>query len=54
VDTVTFEGVDSKTKLTVYAKYQNIEDLESMIASGMESGAVEAQESLADLVAGMT
>jgi uncharacterized protein YndB with AHSA1/START domain len=41
---------DGKTRLSSISMYQTIEDLEGMVASGMESGAVESTERLAALV----
>jgi uncharacterized protein YndB with AHSA1/START domain len=50
VETITFEPQpDGTTLLTAVAKYANLEDLEGMVASGMERGAVESQERLASL-----
>lgn len=61
VETMTLEDVDgppshkaseghSKTKMTTISQFANIEDLEGMIGSGMEDGAVETWERLAELV----
>jgi uncharacterized protein YndB with AHSA1/START domain len=51
VETVTFEEQpDGKTKLTATARYENIGDLEGMVAMDMKEGAVEGQERLAKLV----
>lgn len=41
---------DGKTKATQTSVFQNIQDLEGMVGSGMESGAVETWERLAELV----
>jgi uncharacterized protein YndB with AHSA1/START domain len=50
-DTVTFEELpDGKTRMTTVTQYNNIQELEGMVASGMESGAVESWERLAELV----
>jgi uncharacterized protein YndB with AHSA1/START domain len=50
LQTVTFEEVDGKTKVIAVAKYENIEDLEGMVSSGMEVGVVEGNDRLAELL----
>jgi uncharacterized protein YndB with AHSA1/START domain len=51
VETVRFEEEeDGHTKVTSTSSYKSIEDLEGMVASGMESGAKESWERLAKLV----
>jgi uncharacterized protein YndB with AHSA1/START domain len=51
IETVTFESqADGKTKLTTSARFDNIGDLEGMVAMDMETGNVEGQERLAKLV----
>jgi uncharacterized protein YndB with AHSA1/START domain len=51
VETMVLEALDdSKTKATMTSVYQNIQDLEGMVGSGMEGGAVETWERLAELV----
>jgi uncharacterized protein YndB with AHSA1/START domain len=50
VETVTLEDLGGRTKMTTVSRYANIEDLDGMVASGMESGAVESWERLAELV----
>lgn len=50
VETMTLEEVDGKTKWTNVSQYANIEDLEGMIQSGMESGAVETVERMAEVL----
>jgi uncharacterized protein YndB with AHSA1/START domain len=50
-DTLTLTEVgDGRTRMDVVSQYQVIADLEGMVASGMESGAVEGYERLAKLV----
>lgn len=50
-ETATFEELpDGKTRLTAVSKYANIQDLDGMVASGMEGGAVESRERLGTLV----
>ncbi len=51
VDTATFEEVDGKTRLTVTSLFESGEDLDGMIESGMESGAIESWDRLAELLA---
>jgi uncharacterized protein YndB with AHSA1/START domain len=50
VETMTLEDVNGKTKMTTISVFQNIEDLEGMVNSGMEGGATESWERLAELV----
>lgn len=51
VDTATFEDLDGKTKLTVTSLFQSVEDRDGMLASGMEGGANESWDQLAELLA---
>jgi len=53
VETATFEEVGDKTKLTQSSLFQSVEDLEGMLASGMEEGAAETMERFTELVAEM-
>lgn len=50
VQTVTFEDLGGKTRVASTARYANVEDLDGMLASGMESGATESWDRLAELV----
>ncbi len=50
METIELEEVDGKTKMTDTSVFQNMEDREGMVASGMESGSVEGMERLAVLV----
>lgn len=50
VETMILEEVDGKAKMTQVSQYANIEDLEGMVQSGMESGAVESVERMAELL----
>jgi uncharacterized protein YndB with AHSA1/START domain len=52
VETVTLEELDGKTKLTATTVFESVEDRDGMVASGMESGARESMERLAELLAG--
>jgi len=48
---VVFEALpDGKTKQTTVSKYANLDDLNGMVGSGMEQGAVAGLERLAKLV----
>ncbi len=49
-ESTDFEDLEGKTKVTTSSSYANIEDLEGMVAMGMESGARESYERLAELV----
>ena len=51
VDTATFEVFGRKTKVTVTSQFASLEDLEGMLASGMEDGALESWDRLAELLA---
>jgi uncharacterized protein YndB with AHSA1/START domain len=51
VETVTFDPQDDgKTLMTTVSKYDNIDDLEGMVGSGMEKGATAGLDRLAKLV----
>jgi len=50
LQTVTFEDLGGRTKVVSIATYANVEDLDGMVASGMESGATESWDRLAELV----
>lgn len=50
VETVKFEEIEGNTKVTSVSSYKNIDDLEGMVESGMESGAKESWERLAKLL----
>lgn len=45
------ETAEGKTRMTVTAVYGSLEDYDGMISSGMESGARETWQRLADLIA---
>ena len=52
VDTATFEEQpDGKTKLTVTSLFDTVEDRDGMLKSGMEDGAIETWDRLAELLA---
>jgi uncharacterized protein YndB with AHSA1/START domain len=51
VDTIIFEELsDGRTKLVATTTFDNLEDLEGMLQSGMESGAVESWDRLEELL----
>jgi len=50
VETVTFEEVGNKTRMTQTVEYKSLNDLEQVVSSGMESRVIEAWERLAELV----
>ena len=51
LETVTFEELDGKTRLTDRSVFQTVEDRDAMVQSGMESGAKETMDRLAELLA---
>lgn len=51
LETVVLEELEgNKTKLTDTSVYQSVEDRDGMVAAGMEEGATEGLETLAELV----
>jgi uncharacterized protein YndB with AHSA1/START domain len=52
VDTATFEDLGSRTRLTVVTTFTGKADRDGMLGSGMEKGARETWERLAELVEG--
>jgi len=50
LETVTFDEQDGKTKLTTQSVFQSVEARDGMVQSGMEEGAVELMDRLAELV----
>lgn len=51
LETVSFEERDSKTTMTTHSVFQSVEDRNGMIASGMEAGAAESMDLLAEYLA---
>lgn len=52
VDTAIFEALpDGKTKVSVTSRFDSVEDRDGMLQSGMEGGAVETWDRLAELLA---
>lgn len=50
-DTVTFEPHEGGTRVTAFSSFASREDLDGMLASGMEGGANESWDRLAELLA---
>jgi uncharacterized protein YndB with AHSA1/START domain len=48
LETVTFEEHDGKTKVTATALFDTVEDRDGMLKSGMEEGAAESWDRLAE------
>ena len=53
LDTATLEDVGGKTLFTATSVFQSVEDRDGMVASGMESGARETYERLAEVIEGL-
>ena len=51
VDTLTLEEINGRTLLTATSRFTSKEDRDGMISSGMESGAAESHDRLAELLA---
>jgi uncharacterized protein YndB with AHSA1/START domain len=51
VETITLTERDGRTLLTVHDVFSSKEDLDGMLQSGMESGAAESYDRLAELLA---
>jgi len=51
LETITFEERDGKTVLTDHAAFQTIEDRDGMLRTGMEQGAAESMNRLAEVLA---
>ena len=54
LETTTFDAVDGGTRVTTTSVFQSIQDRDGMVASGMESGAREGYDRLAELLATMS
>lgn len=50
LDTAVFEEVDGKTKYVSVSVFQSVEDRDGMVQSGMEEGASEGYDRLAELI----
>jgi uncharacterized protein YndB with AHSA1/START domain len=53
VDTLTLEEEDGKTRLTATSVFDTVEDRDGMLQSGMEEGAAETWDRLAEYVEAM-
>lgn len=51
VETVTLESRDGKTTVRDHALFQSVEDRDGMVKSGMEAGAAESMDRLAEFLA---
>jgi uncharacterized protein YndB with AHSA1/START domain len=51
LETITFEELEGKTKLTDQSVFQSVEDRDGMLMSGMEGGVLETLDRLAELLA---
>ncbi len=49
LQTATFEGLANKTKLVAHQVFQSVMDRDGIVASGMQEGADESMERLAEL-----
>jgi uncharacterized protein YndB with AHSA1/START domain len=52
LQTATFEEVEAGTMLTLKSIFESVEDRDAMVQAGMESGARDSMERLAELLAG--
>ncbi len=50
LDTMTLEDVGGKTRLVQHSVFQSVEDRDGMVQSGMEEGASESMDRLAELL----
>jgi uncharacterized protein YndB with AHSA1/START domain len=53
LQTATFEAVGNKTRLVAHQVFESVMDRDGMVASGMEEGANESMERLAELLDNM-
>ncbi len=53
LDTIVFEEVDGKTKITDKSVFQCVEDRDAMLSENMEAGSSESMESLAEMMQAM-
>jgi uncharacterized protein YndB with AHSA1/START domain len=53
LDTATLEELDGKTTFVSTSVFQSVEDRDAMVASGMESGARETYDRLAEVIEGL-
>jgi len=50
LETVMFEEVDGRTKITTHSLFQSVADRDQMVGDGMERGVLDSMERLAQLV----
>ena len=50
METIVFDDIDGKTRLTDISSFQSVEDRDGMVASGMEEGARETMDRFAELL----
>jgi len=50
LETVTFEEIDGKTKVTDKSVFQTVEDRDGMLKAGMEAGSTETMDRFAELL----
>lgn len=51
LESATFEDLGGRTRVVTQAVFQSLEDRDGMVGAGMESGAVESMDRLAELLA---
>jgi len=51
LETITLEEVDGRTRMVDQSVFQSVADRDGMVASGMEEGAVDMMDRLAELLA---
>ena len=51
LETVMFEELDGRTKLTTHSLFQSVADRDQMVAAGMERGVLDSMERLVQLMA---
>jgi uncharacterized protein YndB with AHSA1/START domain len=50
LETMTFEDLGGRTRITGHSVFQSVEDRDGMVSSGMESGLTELLDRLAEIV----
>lgn len=53
LDTATLEEIDGNTTMVAQSVFQSVEDRDGMVQSGMEEGARETYDRLAEVIAGI-
>ncbi len=54
LETATFEEIDGKTRYVGVSVFQSVEDRDAMVQSGMEEGARETFDRLAEVIEGLS